>query len=143
MELFNSVSLQCRDQTVDTTALVRSCVQSAVGMLRDQVEKGHRSAQRVEILLTLLCDQDEMKGDTNTISLPPICSCWIRFYRISYPTHKGEFLQTVKAHLHSMLLSLENNPLSAMKSNWVIKEASNFDALQEGGTFRYCPLMFP
>lgn len=71
--------MQCHDQTVDTTALVRSCVQSAVGMLRDQVENGHRSAQRVEILLTLLCDQDEIKGDTNTMSVPSFCSCWIRF----------------------------------------------------------------
>lgn len=45
----------------------------------------------------------------------------------------AEFLQTVKAHLHSMLLTLEHN---TMERNWVIKEASNFDALQEGGTFR-------
>ncbi|TNM97227.1 hypothetical protein fugu_015383 [Takifugu bimaculatus] len=92
---------------VDTTALVRSCVQSAAGMLRDQGDSGLRSAQRVEILLTLLCDHDEIKA---------------------------EFLQTVKAHLHSMLRTLESN---TMERNWVIKEASNFDALQEGGTFRH------
>lgn len=42
----------------------------------------------------------------------------------------------MKMHLHSMLLMLESSALSSMKSNWVIKEASNFDALQEGGTFR-------
>ncbi|XP_037649475.1 E3 ubiquitin-protein ligase rnf213-alpha isoform X2 [Sebastes umbrosus] len=95
---------------VDTTALVRSCVQSAVGMLRDQVESGQRSTQRVEILLSLLSDNDEVKG---------------------------EFLQTVKRHLHSLLATHEGNTFSSMKSNWVIKEASNIDALQEGGTFRH------
>ncbi|XP_035510465.1 E3 ubiquitin-protein ligase rnf213-alpha [Morone saxatilis] len=97
------------DNAVDTTALVRSCVQSAVGMLRDQVESGRRSTQRVEILLTLLNDNDEIKG---------------------------EFLQTVKRHLHSLLATHEGT-ISSIKSNWVIKEASNIDALQEGGTFRH------
>ncbi|XP_051243364.1 LOW QUALITY PROTEIN: E3 ubiquitin-protein ligase rnf213-alpha-like [Dicentrarchus labrax] len=97
------------DNVVDTTALVRSCVQSAVGMLRDQVESGRRSTQRVEILLTLLNDNDEIKG---------------------------EFLQTVKKHLHSLLATHEGT-ISSIKSNWVIKEASNIDALQEGGTFRH------
>ncbi|XP_038557039.1 E3 ubiquitin-protein ligase rnf213-alpha [Micropterus salmoides] len=97
------------DNVVDTTALVRSCVQSAVGMLRDQVESGVRSTRRVEILLTLLSDNDEIKG---------------------------EFLQTVKRHLHSLLATHDGNTFSSIKSNWVIKEASNIDALQEGGTFR-------
>ncbi|XP_075942052.1 E3 ubiquitin-protein ligase rnf213-alpha-like isoform X1 [Anarhichas minor] len=95
---------------VDTTALVRSCVQSAVGMLRDQVENGIRSTQRVEILLTLLSDSDEVKA---------------------------EFLQIVKRHLHSLLMTRDGNTFSSIKSNWVIKEASNIDALQEGGTFRH------
>ncbi|TNN72678.1 E3 ubiquitin-protein ligase rnf213-alpha [Liparis tanakae] len=94
---------------VDTTALVRSCVQSAVGMLRDQVESGVRSTRRVEILLSLLSDGDEVKA---------------------------EFLQTVKRHLHSLLATRESNTFS-IQSNWVIKEASNIDALQEGGTFRH------
>ncbi|KAA8582604.1 hypothetical protein FQN60_003825 [Etheostoma spectabile] len=95
---------------VDTTALVRSCVQAAVGMLRDQVESGLRSTRRVEMLLTLLSDNDEVKG---------------------------EFLQTVKRHLHSLLVTNDGNTFSSIKSNWVIKEASNIDALQEGGTFRH------
>ncbi|XP_040919421.1 E3 ubiquitin-protein ligase rnf213-alpha isoform X2 [Toxotes jaculatrix] len=99
-----------QDNVLDTTALLRSCVQSAVGMLRDQVESGLRSTRRVEILLTLLSDNDEIKG---------------------------EFLQTVKNHLHSLLVMHDGNILSSIKSNWVIKEASNIDALQEGGTFRH------
>ncbi|CAJ1075083.1 E3 ubiquitin-protein ligase rnf213-alpha [Xyrichtys novacula] len=98
-----------RDNVVDTTALLRSCVQSTVGMLRDQVDSGLRSTQRVEILLALLSDNDEIKG---------------------------EFLQIMKRHLHSLLSSHDGNTFSSIKSNWVIKEASNIDALQEGGTFR-------
>ncbi|XP_070779019.1 E3 ubiquitin-protein ligase rnf213-alpha [Enoplosus armatus] len=98
------------DNAVDTTALVRSCVQSAVGMLRDQVESGFRSTRRVEILLTLLSDNDSLKG---------------------------EFLQTVKRRLHSLLATHDGSTYSSIKSNWVIKEASNIDALQEGGTFRH------
>ncbi|GLD49345.1 E3 ubiquitin-protein ligase rnf213-alpha-like protein, partial [Lates japonicus] len=98
------------DNVLDTTALLQSCVQSAVGMLRDQVESGFRSTRRVEVLLTLLSDNDEIKG---------------------------EFLQTVKRHLHSLLAVYDSNTFSPIKSNWVIKEASNIDALQEGGTFRH------
>lgn len=97
------------DDVLDTTALLRSCVQSAVGMLRDQVESGLRSTRRVEILLTLLSDNDNIIG---------------------------EFLQIVKRHLHSLLEFYDGNT-SIIKSNWVIKEASNIDALQEGGTFRH------
>lgn len=63
------VILQGCDNVVDTTALVRSCVQSAVGMLRDQVESGFRSTQRVEILLTLLSDDDEVKGTNRNFFL--------------------------------------------------------------------------
>ncbi|KTG00736.1 hypothetical protein cypCar_00028018 [Cyprinus carpio] len=45
---------------LDTTALVRSCVQSAVGMLRDQTEASTRSTKRVEILLMLLADNQTL-----------------------------------------------------------------------------------
>uniref|UniRef100_A0A672GQ29 RING-type E3 ubiquitin transferase n=1 Tax=Salarias fasciatus TaxID=181472 RepID=A0A672GQ29_SALFA len=101
------------DSVVDTTALLRSCVQSAVSMLRDNVESGSRSTERVEILLALLSEEDEMKG-TN----------W-------------KFLETVKSRLHSLLATQDGNTFSSVKSNWVLKEASNIDALQEGGTFRH------
>ncbi|RVE69570.1 hypothetical protein OJAV_G00079000 [Oryzias javanicus] len=97
------------NNVVDTTALLRSCVQSAVGMLRDQAESGCRSTQRVAILLTLLSDGDDIKS---------------------------EFLKTVKKRLHSALVTHDGNALSNFKTNWVLKEASNIDALQEGGTFR-------
>ncbi|XP_072299387.1 E3 ubiquitin-protein ligase rnf213-alpha-like [Eucyclogobius newberryi] len=99
---------QDMDTVLDTTMLVRSCVQSAVGMLRDQMESGFRSTRRVEILLTLLDDDHEIKEGFNKI---------------------------IKRHLHALLATHVDNTLLS-KNNWVMKEASNIDALQEGGTFR-------
>ncbi|XP_072299402.1 E3 ubiquitin-protein ligase rnf213-alpha-like [Eucyclogobius newberryi] len=99
---------QDMDTVLDTTMLVRSCVQSAVGMLWDQMESGFRSTRRVEILLTLLDDDDEIKEGFNKI---------------------------IKRHLHALLATHVDNAL-LLKNNWVMKEASNIDALQEGGTFR-------
>lgn len=58
--------LQSWGSVVDSTALVRSCVQSAVGMLRDQLEGGVRSTRRVEILLTLLTDNQQIRGRITT-----------------------------------------------------------------------------
>ncbi|KAJ7989846.1 hypothetical protein DPEC_G00308720 [Dallia pectoralis] len=107
--------MQHEDQTncrsvVDTTALVRSCVQSAVGMLRDQMERGVRSTRRVENLLALLTEKEGTKG---------------------------EFLRIVKRRLHSLLSSCDGDTLKLSSNNWVIGEASNVDALHEGGTFRH------
>lgn len=42
--------------------LLRTCVQSAVGMLRDQNEDLSRSRKRIEILLGLFSKEDELKG---------------------------------------------------------------------------------
>lgn len=126
--------LQGLDDVLDTTALLRSCVQSAVGMLRDQVESGLRSTRRVEILLTLLSDNDNIIG-TNIYFFH--CKA-LRFFVAAFSLLlilSGEFLQIVKRHLHSLLEFYDGNT-SIIKSNWVIKEASNIDALQEGGTFR-------
>lgn len=61
------VLLQDWGNALDTTALLQSCVHSAVGMLRDQVESGRRSTQRVELLLVLLSDSDGIKGTNITI----------------------------------------------------------------------------
>ncbi|XP_072560845.1 E3 ubiquitin-protein ligase rnf213-alpha isoform X2 [Paramormyrops kingsleyae] len=93
---------------LDTTVLVRSSVQSAVGMLRDQGDDGFRSTRRVEILLTLLAVDDELKAT---------------------------FLKIVKRRLHFLLRMRDENIASS--KTWVFKEASNVDALQEGGTFRH------
>ncbi|XP_028310203.1 E3 ubiquitin-protein ligase rnf213-alpha [Gouania willdenowi] len=93
---------------VDTTALLRSCVQNAVSMLRDQMDTGLRSTQRVEILLTLMNDNDTMEG---------------------------KFLQLVKRHLHTLLGTFDCTTFASIGNNWVFNEASNIEALQEGGTF--------
>ncbi|XP_047657054.1 E3 ubiquitin-protein ligase rnf213-alpha isoform X2 [Tachysurus fulvidraco] len=95
------------ENVLDTTALVRSCVQSAVGMLQDRGDAGCRSTRRVEILLTLLSDNEELQAT---------------------------FLKTIKRRLHALLMNHDESTLSA--KNWVFKEASNIDSLQEGGTFR-------
>lgn len=86
MQLLGSVPLQGHELAVDTTALVRSCVQSAVGMLRDQVESGLRSAQRVEILLTLLSEHDDVKGVPDATRTLPFCRTRSRFTSVWYPT---------------------------------------------------------
>ncbi|XP_042587954.1 E3 ubiquitin-protein ligase rnf213-alpha-like isoform X2 [Cyprinus carpio] len=96
------------ENVLDTNVLVRSCVQSAVGMLRDQPEAGTRSTKRVETLLMLLDDND---------------------------TLQAEFIKALKKRLHSLLMAHDESTISA--KSWVSKEALNIDALQEGGTFRH------
>lgn len=49
-------------EILDTTVLLRTCVQSAVGMLRDQNEDLSRSRRRIEILLGLFSKEDELRG---------------------------------------------------------------------------------
>uniref|UniRef100_A0A670HUU1 RING-type E3 ubiquitin transferase n=1 Tax=Podarcis muralis TaxID=64176 RepID=A0A670HUU1_PODMU len=92
---------------LDTTILLRSCVQRAVGMLRDQNEDASRSTKRIEILLSLLSQEDDVKAS---------------------------FLKITKTRLLSLLGKQEEN-VYTMKE-WVRREASNLNALQEAGTFR-------
>ncbi|XP_048346006.1 E3 ubiquitin-protein ligase RNF213-like isoform X2 [Sphaerodactylus townsendi] len=94
-------------QVLDTTILLRTCVQSAVGMLRDQTEGCNRSTRRIEILLNLLCEEDSLKAS---------------------------FLKITKNRLLSLLREQEEN--SCTMKEWVLREASNLIALQEAGTFR-------
>ncbi|XP_033923494.1 LOW QUALITY PROTEIN: E3 ubiquitin-protein ligase RNF213 [Melopsittacus undulatus] len=93
---------------LDTTVLLRTCVQSAVGMLRDQNEDLSRSRKRIEILLGLLSKEDHLKAF---------------------------FLKITKARLASLLKKQEENYLDP--KNWVLREAFNLSALQEAGTFRH------
>ncbi|XP_063075937.1 E3 ubiquitin-protein ligase rnf213-alpha [Engraulis encrasicolus] len=95
---------------LDTTALVRSCVQSAVGMLRDEVEGGVRSTRRVELLLTLMSNQEELQS---------------------------VFLRSLKRRLHLLLVARDEGQVLSAARSWVFREAANIDALQEGGTFRH------
>uniref|UniRef100_A0A8B9G672 RING-type E3 ubiquitin transferase n=1 Tax=Amazona collaria TaxID=241587 RepID=A0A8B9G672_9PSIT len=93
---------------LDTTVLLRTCVQSAVGMLRDQNEDLSRSRKRIEILLGLLSKEDHLKAS---------------------------FLKITKARLASLLKKQEENSFDP--KNWVLREAFNLRALQEAGTFRH------
>ncbi|XP_056361664.1 E3 ubiquitin-protein ligase RNF213 [Oenanthe melanoleuca] len=95
-------------EILDTTVLLRTCVQSAVGMLRDQNEDLSRSRRRIEILLGFFSREDELKAS---------------------------FLKITKARLSSLLKKQEENSLHP--KNWVLREASNLSALQEAGTFRH------
>ncbi|XP_067222276.1 E3 ubiquitin-protein ligase rnf213-alpha-like [Chanodichthys erythropterus] len=105
MELEDNTGLE---NVLDSKVLVRSCVQSAVGMLTDQTEAGARSTKRVEILLMLLADNE---------------------------TLHDEFMKTLKKRLHSLLTAHDDNTI--LPRSWVIKEALNIDALQEAGTFSH------
>ncbi|XP_044530479.1 E3 ubiquitin-protein ligase RNF213 [Gracilinanus agilis] len=96
-------------EVLDTTTLLRSCVQSAMGMLKDQDDAFKRATRRVEILLSLLNEDDDMKAS---------------------------FLQVFKGRLFSLLKKQEDNYFYNVKQ-WVVREASNQNALQEAGTFRH------
>ncbi|XP_053231504.1 E3 ubiquitin-protein ligase RNF213-like isoform X2 [Podarcis raffonei] len=105
--LATSETQKLTTQVLDTTILLRSCVQRAVGMLRDQNEDASRSTKRIEILLSLLSQEDDVKAS---------------------------FLKITKTRLLSLLGKQEEN-VYTMKE-WVRQEASNLNALQEVGTFR-------
>ncbi|KAK7926035.1 hypothetical protein WMY93_008345 [Mugilogobius chulae] len=108
-ENFKKNQSQDTRSVLDTTTLLRSCVQSAVGMLRDQLESGFRNTHRLELLLTLFENDDKIKEGFNKI---------------------------IKRRLHALLATHVDSTLLLNKNNWVMREASNIDALQEGGTFR-------
>ncbi|XP_078257499.1 E3 ubiquitin-protein ligase rnf213-alpha-like isoform X2 [Rhinoraja longicauda] len=97
-----------KTKILDTTSLIRNCVQSAVSMLRDLHRSSSRSTTRVEILLSLLREDDEFKAS---------------------------FLALMKQRLHSLLVKRDEESFSAIE--WMLREASNVEALQEGGTFRH------
>ncbi|XP_053308819.1 E3 ubiquitin-protein ligase RNF213 [Spea bombifrons] len=95
------------EDLIDTTILIRSCVQNAIGMLRDEERISSRNTRRVDILIDLLSSEDQIKAS---------------------------FLKMLKRRLHLILKDQEENAYSAKE--WVIREAANPKALQEAGTFR-------
>ncbi|XP_078510203.1 E3 ubiquitin-protein ligase RNF213 isoform X2 [Lissotriton helveticus] len=108
MQASETAAPEIEKDVLDTTTLIRSCVQSAVGMLRDENEAPTRSTRRIEILLRLLSNEDELRAD---------------------------FLELMKNRLYDLLNKQEETALNA--SEWVVNEASNPDALHEAGTFRH------
>ncbi|XP_054544611.1 E3 ubiquitin-protein ligase RNF213 isoform X2 [Talpa occidentalis] len=99
----------CHAQVLDTTSLLRSCIQGAVGLLRDQREGAWRSVRRVELLLGLLNEDSPAAA---------------------------AFLRVVKMRLCDLLRRQEEQHLRQMQE-WVVRAAWNQDALQEAGTFRH------
>ncbi|XP_075132003.1 LOW QUALITY PROTEIN: E3 ubiquitin-protein ligase RNF213-like [Leptodactylus fuscus] len=93
------------EKVLDTTTLIRSCVQNAIGLLRDE-GISTAATRRVEILIQLLSSESELNGS---------------------------FLKQLKFRLHNMLKAQEE---LFQAGNWVVREATNLDALQEAGTFR-------
>ncbi|XP_053562489.1 E3 ubiquitin-protein ligase RNF213 [Bombina bombina] len=96
------------EDVLDTTILIRSCIQNAVGLLRDEENLQSRSTRRIEILINMLITDNDIKAS---------------------------FLKMLKARLYGMLKNQEENLYNAKE--WVVREASNPDALQEAGTFRH------
>ncbi|KAK5851292.1 hypothetical protein PBY51_002095 [Eleginops maclovinus] len=90
-------------------SLVRSCIQKAVGLLRDPNSVKSRGMQRMHILLTLL-----RTGHTQVGAL---------FQEVMLSRLAEAFAEREK---------LMNSP-----KEWVSREAKNRQALQEGGTLRH------
>ncbi|XP_041429619.1 E3 ubiquitin-protein ligase RNF213 isoform X3 [Xenopus laevis] len=95
-------------EVVNTTFLIRSCIQSAVGMITDEENTPSRSTRRIEILVNLLSTEDNLRAS---------------------------LLQTLKVRVYEILKNQEEN--SYNPNEWLVRAASNLDALQEAGTFRY------
>lgn len=70
--LFSYFAVPGKTHVLDTTNLLRSCVQSAVGMLRDQSEEASRSMKRIKILLSLLTEEGNLQGIYLGIYTPPL-----------------------------------------------------------------------
>lgn len=89
-------------------SLVRSCVQKAVGLLRDTCGVASRSVQRINILLLLL---GATRSDTG-----------------------ARFQELLLARLVEAITKKEEMMVSPR--DWVNTQAKNQQALQEGGTLR-------
>ncbi|KAM6964707.1 E3 ubiquitin-protein ligase rnf213-beta [Tautogolabrus adspersus] len=109
---------EIEDSQVDTNAyrahlhrlsLVRSCIQKAVGLLRDTNDMTPRSMQRMHILLTLLGTGQGLKG-----------------------AHFQEMLLARVAQALALREDMMGSP-----TEWVNREAKKRQALQEGGTLRH------
>lgn len=96
------------EEALHSLSLVRSCVQKAVGLLRDTCNVASRSVQRINILLTLL---GATRSDTG-----------------------AHFQEVLLARLVEALTKKEE--MMDSPRDWVSTQAKNRQALQEGGTLR-------
>ncbi|XP_071387268.1 E3 ubiquitin-protein ligase rnf213-beta-like [Centroberyx affinis] len=107
-EVNTSVTLRAETAHLHSLSLVRSCIQKAVGLLRDPSDSTPRSMQRMCILLTLLgTDQG----------------------------HIARFQEVLLSRLAVALAQREE--MMCSPGEWVSREAKKRQALQEGGTLRH------
>lgn len=59
-EMETEVPLPRPEDMLDTTILIRSCIQNAIGLLRDDENVESRSTRRIEILISLLSTDDQI-----------------------------------------------------------------------------------
>lgn len=100
--------LQTEQAHLHSLSLVRSCVQKAVGLLRDTCSVTSRSMQRIHILLTLLGAAGGGAG--------------------------ARFQEVLLARMVEALTKKEE--MMASPRDWVSTQAKKRQALQEGGTLR-------
>uniref|UniRef100_A0A3B5AGU0 RING-type E3 ubiquitin transferase n=1 Tax=Stegastes partitus TaxID=144197 RepID=A0A3B5AGU0_9TELE len=105
----NCVCVQTDRAHLSSLSLVRSCIQKAVGLLRDPDDVTPRSMQRMQILLTLLG---------------------------TGPKHTAAHFQRVLLSRLAEALAQREEWMGAPKE-WVNIEAKKRQALQEGGTLRH------
>lgn len=103
-----TLALVQTEGAVHSLSLVRSCVQKAVGLLRDTRSEASRSVQRMNILLALL---GATHSDTG-----------------------AHFQEVLVARLLEAIMKKEETMGSPR--DWVSTQAKNRQALQEGGTLR-------
>ncbi|KAI4801198.1 hypothetical protein KUCAC02_000123 [Chaenocephalus aceratus] len=96
---------------LDRLSLVRSCIQKAVGLMREPDGVTSRGMQRMHILLTLL-RTDELQIEV-----------------------KAHFQEVMLSRLAEALAQREE--LMRSPKEWVSREAQKRQALQEGGTWRH------
>uniref|UniRef100_A0A3Q2ZEQ8 RING-type E3 ubiquitin transferase n=1 Tax=Kryptolebias marmoratus TaxID=37003 RepID=A0A3Q2ZEQ8_KRYMA len=98
-------------------SLVRSCVQKAVGLLRDPDNVASRGMQRMNVLLTLLGNNPNPTGGK-------CISCF-------------HHLETIRVCLRLAGTLAEREEMMGSPKEWVNVEAKKRQALQEGGTLRH------
>lgn len=141
--------LDVQDQAVGlhSLALVRSCVQKAVGMLRDPSGVVSRSMERIHTLLTLLGNgQDDTNGNITIYFkkkkvyylIPVSCISNNAFIHSAYSKYGicvvARFHQGLLGRLTRALAQQEEAEVSP--AEWLNAEARKRQALQEGGTLR-------
>ncbi|MGH0135413.1 UNVERIFIED_CONTAM: hypothetical protein FKN15_035521 [Acipenser sinensis] len=94
---------------LDCISLLRSCIQSAVGLLRDSGDKTTRGTERVQTLLRFMGEEEG--------------------------TPEAEFVHLLMGRLCAVLAHREEHVVSP--GEWVCNEAKKLQALQEGGTLRH------